>query len=72
MKKSIFVLLIAVMLLAVPVKNVSAQDAATVLPEFVLSCTQHTVKIQIGVLITIEYTILVTVCDNGTEYYDLI
>lgn len=43
------------------------------LPPATISCVQHTVDLQIGMgVISVTYKILVTVCDNGEEYYDLI
>jgi hypothetical protein len=52
--------------------NANSQDS-TDLGSVTLSCLQHTDDITLNLgFVSITWHVLVTVCDNGTEYYDLV
>jgi hypothetical protein len=45
----------------------------TMLPEVGISCLQHTVDYTFNLgFVSFTYHVLYTVCDNGTEYADLV
>ncbi|MCE2957971.1 MAG: hypothetical protein ACK5SJ_02915 [Bacteroidota bacterium] len=72
MKKAIISLFFAGALFLTP-SALSAQacpDESILLDEVTLSCTQHHVQYSLAGFIT--YTFLITQCDNGEVYWDLV
>lgn len=80
MKKSLKLFFVGLTLFIAMAKSVSSYAQAAdpcarggCLEPVTISCQQHTVDIQFGMgIISLTYKILVTVCNNGEEYYDLI
>ena len=49
------------------------EPEGVMLPEVGISCSQHTVDFTLSIgFASITYHVLVTDCDNGEHYYDLV
>jgi hypothetical protein len=74
MKKLIRILALSFALLtAVVFSSLAKPQEAVQLEEVTLTCSQHTVDYTLNLgIVSITYHVLWTICDNGTEYWDLI